>query len=77
MAVMRYAFDELGLERLDTDIIECNLPSLRLYTERCGWTRDGVRERAYFREGRWWDKVLVGITRERYLAHATATRYWG
>jgi len=76
MAVMRYAFDELGLERLDTDIIEYNAPSLRLYLERCGWTRDGVRERAYFRKGRWWDKVLVGITRERYLAHAAATRYW-
>jgi RimJ/RimL family protein N-acetyltransferase len=76
MAVMRYAFDELGLERLDTDIIEYNAPSLRLYTERCGWTRDGVRPRAYWRKGRWWDKVLVGITRERYLEHAAATKYW-
>jgi len=76
MAVMRYAFDELGLERLDSDIIEYNAPSLRLYLERCGWTRDGVREHAYFRKGRWWDKVLVGITRERYLDHAAKTRYW-
>ena len=31
MAIMRYAFDELGLERLDTDIIEYNAPSLGLY----------------------------------------------
>jgi len=76
MAIMRFAFDELGLERLDTDIIEYNAPSLSLYMNRCGWTRDGLRPNAYFRKGRYWDKVLVGITRERYLAHAAATRYW-
>lgn len=76
MAVMRFAFEELGFERLDTDIIEYNAPSLRLYLERCGWVRDGARTRAYFRKGRWWDKVLVGITRERYLEHVATTRYW-
>jgi RimJ/RimL family protein N-acetyltransferase len=76
MALMRYAFDELGLERLDGDMIEYNAPSLRLYLERCGWVREGVRERYYHRKGRWWDKVIVGITRERYLEHAAATRYW-
>jgi RimJ/RimL family protein N-acetyltransferase len=76
MAIMRYAFDELGMARLDTDIIEYNQPSLRLYLERCGWTRDGVRPNGHFRKGRYWDKVLAGITRERYLEHAAATRYW-
>ena len=76
MAVMRYAFDELGLARLDTDIIEYNAPSLGLYVDRCGWTRDGVRPNAYFRKGRYWDKVLVGITRERYAEHIAAIRYW-
>ncbi len=31
MAMMRYAFDELGLERLDSTIIEYNSSSIRAY----------------------------------------------
>ncbi|MBS0381950.1 MAG: GNAT family N-acetyltransferase [Proteobacteria bacterium] len=65
-AIMRYAFDELGLERLDTDIIEYNAASLRTYIGKCGWVEEGRRMGWYFRDGRRWDKVLVGITRERY-----------
>ena len=64
--IMRYAFDELGLERLDTDIIEYNVASLHTYIDKCGWVEEGRRPAWYFRRGRRWDKVLVGITRGRY-----------
>jgi RimJ/RimL family protein N-acetyltransferase len=67
-AVMRYAFDELNLFRLDTDIIENNAASLRAYIEKCGWQEEGRRQKWYFRNGQRWDKVLVGITYERYAA---------
>jgi RimJ/RimL family protein N-acetyltransferase len=66
-AIMRYAFDELGLHRLDTDIIAYNEASLHVYIEKCGWIEDGRREDWYFRDGRHWDKILVGITRARYI----------
>jgi len=65
-AIMRYAFEELGLARLDTDIIEYNASSLKLDLEKCGWLREGSRPNWYFRQGRYWDKIIVGITRERY-----------
>lgn len=65
-AIMSYAFDELGLHRLDTDIIVYNEASLRVYIEKCGWIEEGRRTDWYFRGGRHWDKVLVGITRDRY-----------
>lgn len=65
-AIMSYAFDELGLHRLDTDIIIYNEASLRVYIEKCGWVEEGRRTDWYFRGGRHWDKVLVGITRARY-----------
>jgi RimJ/RimL family protein N-acetyltransferase len=76
MTVMRYAFDELHLERLDGDIIEFNDASLRLYVGRCGWQEEGRRRRWHFREGRYWDKILVGVTREDYASLASATGYW-
>jgi len=77
MAVMRYAFDELGLERLDGDIIEYNEASHRLYVGKCGWKEEGRRRRWHYRQGRFWDKVLVGVTRDDYAAVAEASLYWG
>lgn len=66
-ALMRYAFEELGLERLDTTIVEFNEPSLKLYLQKCGWTEEGRKERAVFRQGRFWANVILGVTRDRYL----------
>lgn len=77
MTIMRYAFDELGMERLDTDIIEYNGASLKVYIEKCGWVVEGRKVNAYFRQGRFWDKVIVGITRARYRETANASGYWG
>jgi RimJ/RimL family protein N-acetyltransferase len=76
MAVMRYAFDELGLERLDGDIIEFNAASYRLYVEKCGWREEGRQRRWHYRRGRFWDRIVVGVTREDYVALAQSTAYW-
>jgi len=75
MSIMRYAFDELGLVRLDTDIIEYNKLSLKLYVERCGWVIEGRRPNWYFRQGRYWEKIIVGVTRERYEQFISASRH--
>ena len=76
MAVMRYAFDELRLERLETDIIEYNEASLRLYIGKCGWTEEGRARRWHFRKGRYWDKVLLGVTRAEYAKLVETSGYW-
>jgi RimJ/RimL family protein N-acetyltransferase len=66
MTLMHYAFYELGLMRLDSDIIEYNNSSLKLYLERCGWKKEGIRRRHIFRNGRFFDRILIGILREEY-----------
>lgn len=42
MAIMRYAFDELQLNRLDGSWFPDNAPSKGMYT-KCGWVEEGVR----------------------------------
>ena len=64
--IMKYAFEELCLNRLDANIIAYNKPSLGVY-EKCGWKREGIRKDWYFRQNRFWDKVLIGITRKEYF----------
>ena len=76
-ALMRYAFDELRLSHLDTDIIEYNAASLKTYVERCGWTVEGRKVGWYFRSGARWDKLILGVSAHQYRQWCEASRYWG
>lgn len=77
MAIMRYAFDELGLERLDGSMIAYNHASVGLYCGKCGWKEEGVQRNWYFRNGRHWDRVMVGVTKADYQSLIQNTNYWG
>ncbi len=76
MATMRYAFEELGLERLDTEIIEYNEASKKLYISKCRWTVEGQRRHSVFRNNTWYDSLTVGILRSDYLKLCEETGYW-
>lgn len=75
VAVMRYAFEELGLQRLDTTIVEYNTASLALHVETCGWVQEGRKEMAVFRRNKFWANVILGITRDQYIAHVKAKKF--
>jgi RimJ/RimL family protein N-acetyltransferase len=76
MTIMRYAFEELHFERLGTSIIEYNDISKKLYCEKCGWREEGRLHNWYWRKNRYWDKIIVGITREDYFALVEKNHYW-
>lgn len=76
MAVMRYAFEELGLERLDGSMIEYNTVSLAVYIKKCGWVEEGRQRNYYFRKNRYWDKIIVGVTRNDYFELISRNNYW-
>lgn len=76
MAIMRYAFDELGLQRLDGDLIAYNKSSLTFYIEKCGWELEGVKKNWFYRNGEFHDKIVVGITKIQYCLHCKKTKYW-
>lgn len=77
MATMRFAFDELNLARLDGSMIEYNKLSLSTYCgKRLGWKEEGRRRNYYFRKGRYWDQILVGVTQQDYLELVEKTKYW-
>lgn len=76
MATMRYAFDELHLQRLDGAMIEYNEASIAFYCGKLGWKEEGRRRSFYFGRGRYWDQVVVGVTREDYQRLIEETHYW-
>jgi RimJ/RimL family protein N-acetyltransferase len=76
MAIMKYAFEELGLERLDGSIIEYNKASLKLYVDKCGWKVEGRQRKWYYRKNQYWDKIIVGVTKNDYLELISVYNYW-
>jgi RimJ/RimL family protein N-acetyltransferase len=76
MAIMRYAFEELQLNRLDGIIIEHNQPSKKLYCGRCGWKVEGVKRKSVFKRNRYCDQELVGILNEEYFELIEKNNYW-
>lgn len=76
MAVMKYAFEELHLNRLDGSIIKYNEASRKLYCDKCGWVVEGVKRKSAFKMNEYHDELLVGILREEYLDLTNKTKYW-
>ncbi len=59
--LVRYSFNELRLNRLETSIIAYNKPSLSLFLNKCNWKQEGVLRNWYFRKGKFVDKILLSV----------------
>ena len=75
MALMRYAFDELGLHRLDGSWFSNNAASIGLY-KKCGWSEEGVRREYVYKRGEFRDLTVVGILDKDYYALIECNHYW-
>jgi ribosomal-protein-alanine N-acetyltransferase len=59
-AVVRYAFEDLDLHRVEAACQPDNIASRRVL-EKCGFTQEGIA-RAYLKiNGQWRDHLLFGI----------------
>lgn len=63
--LLKYAFDEMNLNRVYLKVYEDNVRAIALY-ERMGFTREGRLRQEMYREGRYWDIVLMGLLRPDY-----------
>jgi RimJ/RimL family protein N-acetyltransferase len=59
----RHLFDDLGFHRVQMEIYGFNARAMR-HAERAGFTREGVRRKAYWRNDEWVDGVLFGLLAE-------------
>jgi RimJ/RimL family protein N-acetyltransferase len=76
MAMSKFAFEELGLERMDGSMISFNEASIGVYTKKCGWKIEGEKKNAYFRKNQWWNQIIVGIQKEDYFKLIEENKYW-
>ena len=64
-AMVRFAFETLGLHRLEADADPRNAASIRAL-ERAGFVREGYQRERYHMQGEWQDGVLFGLLRREW-----------
>ena len=75
MAIMKYAFDELQLNRLDGSWFDDNIASKKMY-QKCGWKVEGRLRSCIYKNGRYRDLDVVGILRDEYYELVKNNNYW-
>lgn len=75
LAVMSYAFLQLGLERLWGEILPYNIGSYKAYVDHCGWKVEGILRRHVYRDGKYWDLVRVAALKEDFMMLPHAADY--
>lgn len=66
-SLLRFAFEELGLNRVELEVYDFNLRAMRAY-EKAGFRRDGVHRQGLYRNGRFHDEIIMCILREEWNA---------
>ncbi|MCR4391267.1 MAG: GNAT family N-acetyltransferase [Candidatus Acetothermia bacterium] len=65
--LLRFAFQELNLHRVELEVFAFNARAIRCY-EKAGFRHEGTRRHAFFRDGRYHDVHVMSILREEFLA---------
>ena len=63
--LLKYAFEQLNLNRVTLNVIEDNLRAIALY-ERCGFVIEGRLRQEQFQDGWYKDVLVMGVLREEY-----------
>jgi len=64
--ILKYAFEELNLNRVQLCVFDFNQPGMRSY-EKAGFTREGVQREHSFKAGRYVDHLVYGILAREYF----------
>lgn len=64
-----FAFNSLGLERIELEVHMENAAAIRCY-QKAGFTLEGVKRHAYYNDGRFADLGMMSILREDWLARS-------
>ncbi len=69
--LLRFAFEELNLNRVELRVFEFNARAIRCY-EKCGFVLEGRLRQSLFRDGRYHDELVMAVLRDDWSAQKAA-----
>lgn len=73
--VLQYAFDELGLHRIQTETLSTNIFSLKL-SRGMGFVDEGIKRESIFKMGEWRDLIIGGLLERDFARYPDGTAPW-
>lgn len=70
--MLRHAFRDLGLNRVELDVLETNARARRMY-EKAGFEVEGTRRQAAFKDGAYVDMVQMSLLRKEFEVRSGAS----
>lgn len=65
MLMLKFAFEERGLERIWAEVIETNEKSLKLH-EICGYQKEGVLRKSVYKNGKFYNQYILSVLRKDF-----------
>lgn len=62
MTLLRFAFEEMNLNRVELDVFDFNERGIAAY-RKCGFVEEGRRRQALYRGGKYHDVLVMGVLR--------------
>lgn len=75
MAMLRYTFDELHLNRIEISCLEENIPSVKMH-KKCGWVVEGNYREYIYKNGKYHNLLIGGILKSDYEKLIAKNNYW-
>jgi len=70
--LIAFAFDQMGLNRLELEVYDFNERAIRCYRS-CGFREEGRLRQKLFKNGRYVDVIPMGLLRSEWLASRSRT----
>jgi RimJ/RimL family protein N-acetyltransferase len=74
-AVLKYAFEELGLNRIEAPILDYNVFSKKLATSM-GFVKEGVCRSKLFKKNDWHDVEIYGLLKSEFVHYEDGNAPW-
>jgi len=66
VTLLRHLFLELDFHRVGLEVFEYNVRAKKVY-EKTGFSIEGLERQGLYRNGRYYDIILMGILRDEFL----------
>ena len=68
MTLLRFAFEEMNLNRVSLDVYDFNTRGIAAYL-KCGFAEEGRRRHARYQDGAHHDVIAMSILRDEWAVH--------
>lgn len=78
-AMLRHAFDNMNLQRVELSVLEDNERAKHLY-EKCGFVYEGRKRKANYKDGKFVDMLMYSILKSEFYANIgmiVGNSFWG